>query len=416
MLDPKPVGSAAYPKPVRIFSKAKLREAWASSRDSTTRAGSAGIDNETAKQFASNLDSNLSEIRKRLLEGTYGFSRLRPVFIRKPNSTKDRVICIPTVRDRIVQRTIVRYLSSTKRLPIYNSSSYGFIEGRSTADAVNKVVELRSLYEWCVKADIESFFDQIPRGFLKERVSASLNNHSLVPLIHNAIDCEVRTTKEIQERLQKQGIRTGVGVRQGMPLSPTLANLVLSKFDRSVQASKIPMVRYADDLLLFFGSREEAKHGQKIVEQLLASIHLKLAHTKTFLYGPHDPVDFLGRQIVLLESLGKYVARVSRLQIRSIKDRLEDDHSYSKRTKSAGTINDSIVELSRSVAAYLGAYRDAHNYAVLIQELEASMRLILSNFYAEIFGDAALEKLDGTARRFLGVDAILLPTASYDFE
>ena|SRR5258708_6667198 len=142
MFVPKPVGSFISPRPSKILSKDNLFHAWNSSRDSKARAGGPGIDNESAKQFAANLDANLGEVRRRLLAGTYGFSRLRPVFIPKPNSTKDRVICIPTIRDRIVQRTIVRYLELSKKFPIYNSSSYGFIRGRGTRQAIEKAVEL----------------------------------------------------------------------------------------------------------------------------------------------------------------------------------------------------------------------------------------------------------------------------------
>jgi hypothetical protein len=91
MFDPKPVGSVASPKPLdsvtcpkplKILSKANLFQAWNFSRDSTTRAGSAGVDNVTAKQFAANLDANLSEIKKRLHDGcmaspNYGLSSFR---------------------------------------------------------------------------------------------------------------------------------------------------------------------------------------------------------------------------------------------------------------------------------------------------------------------------------------------------
>jgi RNA-directed DNA polymerase len=256
MLEPKPVGSVQRPKPLRILSKARLKNTWEDSRDSTTRAGSTGIDNESAKQFASNLDSNLDQMIKLLHAGKYGFSRLRPVFIQKAGSNKERVICIPTVRGRLVQRTITQYLASTKKLPIYNSSSFGFIKGQGAANAIDRAVELRSLYEWCVKTDIESFFDQVPRSFLKERVAIALPNHSLVPLICDAISCEIRGSQDVQARAAAQGIRGGLGIRQGMPLSPILANLVLSKFDRAVETHKIPMVRYADDLLLFFAAKK----------------------------------------------------------------------------------------------------------------------------------------------------------------
>ena len=38
--------------------------------------------------------------------GHYKFSNLRPVLLKKRNG-KDRLICIPTVRDRVVQRAIL---------------------------------------------------------------------------------------------------------------------------------------------------------------------------------------------------------------------------------------------------------------------------------------------------------------------
>lgn len=171
MLEPKPVGSVRRSKPLRILSKVRLRHVWNESRDSSKHAGAAGTDRETARQFAANLDSNLDQIVKRLHEGSYGFSGLRPVFIEKPGSNKERVICIPTVRDRLVQRTIVEYFVSSKRLPIRNSSSFGFVRGLGTSDAIARAVELRSVYDWCLKTDIESFFDQIPRPLLKQRVA-----------------------------------------------------------------------------------------------------------------------------------------------------------------------------------------------------------------------------------------------------
>jgi RNA-directed DNA polymerase len=215
MFEPKPVGSAPRPKPRKILSKENLVEAWNSSRDSTTKPGAAGIDNETAKRFASNADANIDKIKKRLHDGTFGFSPLRPFFALKHGSN-ERVICIPTVRDRIVQRAIVNYFAVSKNLPVYNDSSFGFIKGQGTKKAIERAVELRSVFEWCVKADIESFFDQIPRPFLKERVAAVLQNHSLVPLICSAIDCEIKGTPAELKRAAAQGIKAGLGIRQGM--------------------------------------------------------------------------------------------------------------------------------------------------------------------------------------------------------
>ena len=158
MFEPKPVGSASQPKPLKIFFRRTAfltRGIHRAMPAFETRA--AGIDNETGKRFASNSDFNIEEIKKRLHNGTYGFSRLRPFFALKHGSTKERVICIPTVRDRIVQRAIVNYFAVSKSLPVYNASSFGFIKGQGTAKAIERAVELRSVFEWCVKADVEAF-------------------------------------------------------------------------------------------------------------------------------------------------------------------------------------------------------------------------------------------------------------------
>jgi retron-type reverse transcriptase len=201
LLDPSPERTGilslqesrqAFARPVKLLSKAKLRNAWQKSRDATIKAGRPGIDGVSAQQFAAKLDTHLQTLTKTLRNGTYGPSRLRAVLIPKPNSEKFRLICIPTIRDRIVQRTIVNYLVENKKFPIYNSSSYGFIKGRGTQSAIARAVALRSKYDWCLKTDIEAFFDRIPRAYLKDRVNAALRANSLAPLIDKIIDCEIK--------------------------------------------------------------------------------------------------------------------------------------------------------------------------------------------------------------------------------
>jgi RNA-directed DNA polymerase len=200
VLGPKSGRTLIAPRPSRLLSKRRLRDAWDDSRDASVKAGRAGIDGVTAQSFAANLDANLSRISRDLSRGAYRPNSLKAVFIPKENSIKERMICIPCVADRVVQRAIVHYLASNRKLPIYNESSFGFIDGLGTSAAILRSIELKNQYEWCLKADIESFFDSIPRQYLKARLSRALRSHSLVPVISRIIDCEIKPNSRDRER------------------------------------------------------------------------------------------------------------------------------------------------------------------------------------------------------------------------
>jgi RNA-directed DNA polymerase len=410
VLAPQPGRTSPFPKPSRIISKSALFQAWKSSRDSTRNAGRPGVDNVTALQFAAKLDPNLAEIARRLKLGEFRFSRLRPVFIPKPNSDKERMICVPIVRDRLVQRVIVQYITSKKLFPIYNSSSFGFIKGSGTRDAIQAAVKLREKYDWCLKTDIESFFDRIPRPYLKRRVHECLKVRSLTPLIWNAIDCEVKVTPENQARLAKQGIKPGVGVRQGMPLSPLLANLALSEFDRQISDNKIEMVRYADDLVMFFSSKKLAESVQKLVKELLQNIQLTIPEiadgSKTMIVSRSDSLSFLGREIVYLGSENAFVAKVGTKQIEKITARISEDFSFGHRLQSGKTLQNTIVDLSRSISAYLGIYRDAYNYEQFAEHLRGLARGVVVKIFKDIFGQQTLSSLTADSRKFLGIEIL----------
>ncbi len=395
MLAPQPERTGHIPRPIRILSKIALLEAWKASRDSTTTPGRPGIDNVNARQFNAKLDSNLDHIARRLREGRYGFSKLRAVFIPKENSDKERVICIPTVSDRLVQRAINEYLTSRSVFPINNDSSFGFIKGLGPQSAINRVVELRSKYDWCLKTDIQSFFDKVPRPRLRDKVTQTLKGSSLESIVLKVIDCEVRTTSENAQKLRKQGLTAGLGIRQGMPLSPLLANLALADFDKQIEHRRIRMVRYADDLVLFFRTKDEAKEGHHYIKLLLATFQLSIPEiasgSKTKIVSRSDSLDFLGREIVFLGSTNSYVARVSERQIGKIKDRLTTEFSFKKRSTDGRNLQDTIVDLSKSIAAYLGIYKDAFNYP----QFEAELKGLGRSIVGAIFGICSGTKVFG---------------------
>lgn len=420
MLAPKPERTGHVPRPKKILSKAVLLAAWKASRDSTAAPGRPGIDNVSARQFSAKLDSNLDHIARCLREGRYGFSRLRVVFIPKENSDKERVICIPTVSDRLVQRAIGEHLTSRSLFPIKNNSSFGFIKGLGPQSAIKRALELRSMYDWCLKTDIQSFFDKIPRPYLKTKVTQALRGNSLESLIFKVIDCEVRATSENSEKLRKQNLTAGLGIRQGMPLSPLLANLALADFDKHVEGRRIGMVRYADDLVLFSRTKEEAEECRHYIKLLLATFQLSIPEiangSKTKIVPRSDPLEFLGREIVFLGSRNSFVARVGERQIEKIKGRLINEFSFQKRSADGRILQDTIVDLSKSIAAYLGIYRDVFNYPQFEAQLRDLGRFIVAAIFQDLFGYESLRSLTPEGRKFLGIDILdtVEPNAELD--
>ncbi|WP_410052242.1 reverse transcriptase domain-containing protein [Bradyrhizobium sp. SZCCHNS30582] len=109
----------------------------------------------------------------------------------------------------------------------------------------------------------------------------------------------------------------GRGLRQGMPLSPILANLVLSEFDAAFRRERIEMVRYADDLLVFFNSKRDARSGFEFVRTQLGRQGLTIPelgddNSKTQIVAAEQPVYFLGLELAYSGSNGGYVRKVGR--------------------------------------------------------------------------------------------------------
>jgi RNA-directed DNA polymerase len=420
MLAPRPGRTGNAPRPAKILSKVALSKAWEHSRDSTTKAGRPGIDKESARQFGANLDSNLDYIARQLRGGIYGFSRLRVVFLPKPDSDAERVICIPTVRDRLVQRAISEYITSKSLLPIYNASSFGFIKGLGPHDAIERALKLREKYQWCVKTDIQSFFDKISRPRLKKQITKALRGSSLEALVLKVVDCEAKLTSKNRDKLRRQGLIPGRGIRQGMPLSPLLANLALSDFDKKIADRKIEMVRYADDIVLFFRNKEDALDVPKYLKLLLATFELSIPDlvdgSKTKIVSRSEPLEFLGREIVHIGAINSFVVRVSQRQIDKIKNKLSREFSFSNRLKDESNLQDTIIDLSSSISAYLVIYKDTYNYGSLEGELKGLRRSMITSIFKDLFGNECLLTLSPEGMKFLGIELSITIEANHELD
>ena len=85
-----------------------------------------------------------------------------------------------------------------------------------------------------------------------------------------------------------------IGIIQGSPLSPLLANIYLHSFDKAMTRAGIRVVRYADDLLLLCRSEGRARHALHHAQKRLATLGLRFNPKKTQIAHFNDGVEFLG--------------------------------------------------------------------------------------------------------------------------
>ena len=90
-----------------------------------------------------------------------------------------------------------------------------------------------------VDIDLQAFFDQVNHDRLMARLKTRCTDAALLRLINRYLKAGVNVAGTIEA--------TTMGVPQGGPLSPVLANVVLDELDWELDRRGHRFVRYADD-------------------------------------------------------------------------------------------------------------------------------------------------------------------------
>jgi group II intron reverse transcriptase/maturase len=272
---------AEPPSPERLFSMNALRRAWNQVRRNGQSPGTDGV---RLPQFAEHLDRELNRLRQQVIGGTYRPHPVRRFYIEKA-SGKKRPICIWAVRDRVLQRAVVDYMTPPLEA-LFMDCSYGFRPGRGIQDAVGAVVRHRSSgYHWVVDADIRDCFGSIDPALLMGQVRRTVK----APIVADLIEAWLYTPV--------QGHRDDVaGVSQGGVISPSLANLYLHRFDVMMLASMptTKLVRFADDFITLSDSEDAAEWSLGVARRSLENLRLSMNMRKTRIVHFDDGFAFLG--------------------------------------------------------------------------------------------------------------------------
>ena len=247
-------GSSGQPESIhtqalyaQVFERGNLQRALKQVR---RNKGAPGIDGMTVDELPEYLKHHWLELRAQLDAGTY---RPQPVLrveiFKEPGKT--RPLGIPTVVDRFIQQAIAQVVSAQWE-PHFHRHSYGFRPQRSAHQAVREVqANIRAGYGWVVDMDLQAFFDRVNHDRLMARLKSRCPDADLLRLVHRYLKAGVSVDGRIEA--------TPLGVPQGGPLSPVLANVVLDELDWELDRRGHRFARYADDCNILVKSKRAGK-------------------------------------------------------------------------------------------------------------------------------------------------------------
>jgi len=267
--------------------------------------GRGGVDGKSVADLPGLLNSGLSSLRERLLNGSYVPSVVLSVEIPKPNGGH-RNLGIPTVMDRLVQQAISQQLT-----PIYERGfqphSYGFRPGKSAHQAlVQACIYVKSGYKVLVDLDLANFFDRVNHHRLLWLLGTRIGDGRVLSLIHKFLKTGILLGGLLSQRFS--------GVAQGSPLSPLLSNIVLDELDQELVRRGHRYVRYGDDIQIFCSNKTSAFRVQSSITTFITDrMKLEVNSSKSGVRY-NEQVNFLGHSLLRGGRLGLSRSSEARLK------------------------------------------------------------------------------------------------------
>ena len=312
---------------------------------------------KAVKGFEDNLEENLLDIQKSLVEKTFTTSPYKIKYAYYPKFRE--IYVVPFAPDRIVQHALMSVIE-----PIWDKilvdNTVSCRKGRGVEEAYKMAAKYVNTNKYCLKCDMSKFYPSIDHDILYNIIERKIKCKDTLWLI-----------KDIVYSFGRQ-FNTDKNSPIGNYTSQWFGNLYMDLVDRlATQELKVDYIRYCDDFLFFSDDKEKLKEIQKMLPDYLME-HRKLKLSKNELFPTRVGLDFIGYRFfpqgyILLR---KRVAKVMKRRMLRIHRKLDrGSNPLNKRTRSSVASAEGLLRRCNS-----HNFKKAVNFSSLLKRVKIKVR------------------------------------------
>lgn len=278
---------------------------------------SARRDKVEVAQFNQNRESNLEEIQRMLLSGSYTVSPYH-YFKRNEHGKIREIADLPLYPDRIIRQAIAQVIEPVLDRTLIDQT-HAARRGRGIHSALAQAQRYVQLprTRYCLSMDVRHCYASIDRTILKQMLWRKIKDRRVMSLLYRCIDGYPLE-----------------GIAIGDRLSPIFCNIYFSGVDHHAKEKmRCHMyIRYADNIFVFGNSKEWLKGVQNELGTKLHDLNVQVKENWSICDLEAEGVDFLGYRVykgyVLLRRKNKVRMKraVNRIEKKLDEGRMPDSH------------------------------------------------------------------------------------------